>query len=98
MAGTYADQATLATTNAFIDLCKVALLKRAVELSDGTDKLDAPTLNTIASIMQDAGGYASRMAWLIAATNATVGASAPAVPSQGDLQFCVNTLLPKLVR
>lgn len=98
MAGTYTDQATLAQTNEFIALVKVALLKRAVELDDGNAKLDVGTLNLIFAIMQDPDTYAKRMAWLIAGTNATVGAAAPAVPTESDVQYCVNTLLPKLVR
>lgn len=39
MPGTYAEQATLAQTNEFIDLCKVALLKRVVELDAFLPKL-----------------------------------------------------------
>jgi hypothetical protein len=98
MAGTYQDQAYLASLNDFITLVKVALLKRAVELDDGSTKQTVGTLNLISSIMSDPDSYAKRMGWLIAATNATVGAAAPAVPSASDVQYCVNTLLPKLVR
>jgi hypothetical protein len=98
MAGTYADMAQLAVLNDFINLCRVSLLKRAVELDDGTDKLSAGMLNLIGSIMSDAENYAKRMAWLIAAGNATIAAAAPAVPSEGDTQYAVNTFLPKLVR
>jgi hypothetical protein len=98
MAGTYAEMAELATLNDFVNLCKISLLKRAVELDDGTDKQTVGILNLLSGIMTDSDGYAKRMAWLIAAGNATISAAAPAVPSEGDTQFAVNTFLPKLVR
>jgi hypothetical protein len=98
MAGTYAEMATLASMDSFITLCKVSLLKRAVELDEGEAKQTAAMLNLISGVMSDAEGYAKRMAWLIAAGNATISAAAPTVPTEGDTQYAVNTFLPKLVR
>ena len=111
MAGTYADQSTLATDNAFIALCRVALLKRALELSaEATARLAANEAARVIlnqsnaeialcnSVLSDAQGYAQRMAWLVAAGNATIGAAAPALPTQNDVQYAVNQTLPTLVR
>lgn len=98
MPGTAADITTLANSNDFIAQCRVALVKRAVEIDAGTDRQSATTLNGVASIMSNSEDIAKRMAWLVAAGNATIAAAAPAVPSEGDTQFAVNTLLPKLLR
>ena len=98
MAGTYAEQTTLAQDSQFINLCRAALIKRAFELDDGTDKQTLGTLNLVNGVMSDSAGYAQRMAWLVACGNPTIGAAAPVLPSQGDVQYAVNTYLPKLVR
>jgi hypothetical protein len=96
MAGTYADQATLAVSSTFISQCKVALIHRAVELNDGSDRLSIGMLNLIRNVLSDSETYAGRVAWLVAAGNPTIAAAAPAVPSEGDTQFAVNTILPVL--
>ena len=98
MAGTAADIAVLATLNEFIVQCRVALVKRAVEIDAGSDRQSAQMLNGVAGIMSNSEDISKRMAWLIAAGNPTISAAAPAVPSEGDTQYAVNTMLPKLVR
>ena len=98
MAGTAADIATLASLNDFIARVRVALIKRAVEIDAGSDRQSAATLNGVASIMSNSEDIAKRMAWLVAAGNPTIAAAAPSVPSEGDTQYAVNTMLPKLVR
>jgi hypothetical protein len=98
MAGAASDIATLASLNEFIVKVRVALVKRAVEIDAGSDRQSASTLNTVAGIMSDSEDIAKRMAWLVAAGNPTIAAAAPAVPSEGDTQYAVNTMLPKLVR
>jgi hypothetical protein len=113
MPGTYAEQATLANTSEFIDLCRVALIKRVVELDTNnaslvtelmgkasdpaSSKFMLSTSSLATRIIGDAESFAKRMAWLVAAGNPTIGVNAPAVPKEGDVQFAVNTFLPKLI-
>jgi hypothetical protein len=113
MPGTYAEKAELATLNDFINLCKIALLTRAVELdtnnaalvAEMTGKASDPAStkfmlsasSLVSRIVNDADGYAKKMAWLVAAGNPTIGANAPAVPKEGDVQYAVNSFLPKLI-
>jgi hypothetical protein len=113
MPGTYADQADLANANDFIALCKVSLLKRAIELDTNNATLLAELMGKASDpastkfmlsatsitgrIASDADGYAKRMAWLVASGNPTIGAAAPAVPKEGDVQYAVNTFFPKLI-
>ena len=98
MAGTASDVAYLASLNTFIAQVRVALIKRAVEIDAGSDRQTTSMLNGVAGIMSNSEDIAKRMAWLIAAGNPTIAAAAPAEPSEGDTQFAVNTMLPKLVR
>ena len=93
MAGTFADKATLATDNAFISKCKVAMLFRARELTDSQTAQTYATLAKMNGILANAGADAGSMAWLVATGNATIGGAAPAIPSDGDTQFAVNTFL-----
>ncbi len=99
MAGTFAEKATLAVDNVFINKVRVALIFRANELLTSTAAQSATTknaLNTADGIFRSAASDASNMAWRIAAGNATIGAAAPAVPIDSDVQFAVNTLLALL--
>ena len=98
MAGTASDISTLASLNDFIQQVRVALVQRAVEIDADTDRQSAAMLNMVASIMSSSEDIAKRLAWLIAAGNPTIAAAAPAVPSESDTQYAVNTMLPKLVR
>ena len=98
MAGTYADQAALATSNEFIAKVRVAIIKAALDIFLGTDRKSVEMLQLVSNILIDSESYAKQMAWLIAGGNATVGAAAPAVPDDGALSWCVNDMLPKLVR
>ena len=99
MPGTFAEKATLATDNAFINKCRVALMFRATELLASTAAQNASTLKTLTvadGILRSAGSDAASMAWRVAAGNATIGAAAPAVPNDSDTQFAVNTFLALL--
>lgn len=93
MAGTFSDQATLAQDVAFINKVRAAMLFRAVELTTSESPQTLDTLQKMDSILQSAGGQAPSLAWLVATGNATIAAAAPAVPSDGDVQFVVNTFL-----
>lgn len=99
MAGTFADKATLANDNAFINKVRVALIFRANELINSTSAQNLATYEAVGNakaIFQNAGSDASSMAWRVAAGNATIGAAAPTVPIDSDVQFAVNTLLALL--
>lgn len=96
MAGTFADKATLATDNAFINKVRVALIFRANELLTSTTAQNVRTLNSMNSIFLSAGSDALSMAWRVAASNSTIGSAAPAVPIDSDVQFAVNTILTLL--
>lgn len=96
MAGTFTDKATLANDNAFINKCRTAMLFRANELTVSSTAQTYATLSKMNAILQSAGDVAPKMAWLVATGNATIGAAAPAVPSDSDTQFAVNTMLSLL--
>jgi len=99
MAGTFAEKATLAVDNAFINKIRVALIFRANELLASTAAQGAGTkaaLTSADAIFRTAGSDAPSMAWRVAAGNATIGAAAPAVPIDSDVQFAVNTILALL--
>lgn len=95
MAGTFAEQATLATDNTFIDKCRVAMLFRANQVLTSAELNDKTSKKIIQAkgIISNAGGDALNMAWKVATGNATIAGAAPAVPVDGDVQFAVNTQL-----
>lgn len=93
MAGTFAEQATLANDNAMIDKCRVAMLFRANELLSSQTAQKLAVLQQAKNIVTNAGADAPSMAWKLATGNATIAAAAPAVPSDGDVQFSVNVQL-----
>lgn len=97
MAGTLTDKATLATDNAFINKCRVAILARAVELTTGKEVAQSyTTLSQMHAIIVNAGADAAGMAWRVVAGDPAIGAAAPAVPSDSDTQAAVNTFLAEL--
>ena len=93
MAGTFADQATLAGDNAFINKCRAAMIFRAVELVNSSTAQNLATLSKMDSIIRSAAGSAEVMARLIASGNATIAAASPAVPIDSDVQFAVNQFI-----
>jgi uncharacterized membrane protein YadS len=93
MPGTFADKATLASDNAFINKCRAAMIFRANELMTSATAQTVTTLDKMQGIMASAGSGADRMAWIVACGNSAIGAAAPAVPSDSDTQFAVNTFL-----
>lgn len=97
MAGTLAEQAELATSNAFIAKVRCAMIYRANELYNSESKQTLAVLQQAKQILQSAAGNAETVAALIASGNATIAAAAPAVPSDGDTQYAVNVTLPMLV-
>ncbi len=96
MAGTFAEQATLATDNAFINKCRTAMLFQAMQLTTSATAQNVKTLAQMQSILQSAGGSAANLAWVVATGNSTIAAAAPVVPNDSDTQFAVNTILALL--
>ena len=95
MAGTFAEQATLAADNGFIAKCRCAIIFRAVELlgTQGTNEfIRAAMLNAL----RNAGADAPLMAARLASGSTAIAAAAPAVPSDADTQTAVNVFLSRL--
>ena len=97
MAGTFADQATLVSDNAFIAKIRCALIYRANELYNSATAQSYRALVQARSILDNAGADAQKYAFLVASGNPTIDSSAPAVPSDGDTQYAVNTFLTSLL-
>lgn len=97
MAGTFTDQNTLATDNAFIAKVRCAMIYRANQNATSSSRNTLDELQQAKSILMNAAAEASNMARLIASGNATIAAAAPAVPSDGDTQYAVNTTLALLI-
>lgn len=97
MAGTFSDQATLAADNAFIAKVRCALIFRANELYNSATAQSYRTLAQARAILDSAGADAQKYAFLVASGNPTIAAAAPAVPSDGDTQYAVNTFLTSLL-
>lgn len=98
MAGTFADQATLASDNAFIAKVRAAMIYRATELSASETAQTWIVLNQARNILNNAGAEAEHIAALISSGNPTIAAAAPAVPSDGDTQYAVNVTLTNLLK
>jgi hypothetical protein len=98
MAGTFADQATLAADNSFIAKVRCAMIYRANELFTSVSAQDYRVTVQARDILMSAAGNASSVAALVASGNATIAAAAPAVPNDGDTQYAVNTVLTTLLK
>ena len=98
MAGTFADQATLASDNAFIAKVRIAMNARAVEQYYSAPAHPYFLLAQARQILQDAGNDAPRIAWLAIAADAAIKAAAPAVPSDSATQAAVNIVLTALLK
>jgi hypothetical protein len=97
MAGTFADQATLASDNAFIAKVRAALIYRATELYNSETAQSWAVLKQARGILDNAGGDAAKIAALVASGNPTIAAAAPVVPSDSDTQYAVNVVLTDLL-
>lgn len=97
MAGTYSEQITLANDNTFIGKVRVALIFRANQLYTSATAQTYRTLAQANTILGNAGADAPKYAFLVATANPTIAAAAPAVPSDGDTQYAVNTILSSLL-
>ena len=98
MAGTYSEQATLASDNAFIAKVKVAMIKRAIEFYNSGTPQEYKVLEQSRRIINNAGSEAASIAALVVSAISTISAAAPAVPSDVDTQAGVNTVLTALLK
>lgn len=98
MAGTFAEQAQLASDIAFIAKVRVAMIFRANELFNSTSAQTLSVLQQSKGILSNAGSQAPDIAALVATGNATVAAAAPTIPSDGDTQYAVNTVLTSMLK
>lgn len=103
MAGTLADQAALANTNAFIDNVRVAILSRSKKILDNTagreteaGKLQRQLAIIHSAISSGLGGLERQVAWLVATMDNSISSGSPALPADNDLQNAVNTQLARL--
>jgi len=97
MAGTLAEQSELAVSNAFIAKVKCAMIFRANQNYTSETKQSLAVLEQSKSILRNAASDAPALAAIIASGNATIAAAAPAVPSDADTQYAVNTALTMLI-
>ena len=100
MAGTYADQVTLASTTSFVQKVQVALLFRANQNMTSTAAQNPAMMAVLAqahNILSNGGSDAQRYAWIVATCNPTIAAAAPAIPSDGDTQYAVNTFMTQML-
>lgn len=98
MAGTFAEQAELASSNAFVAKVKVAMIFRATELFNSQAAQTISTLQQAKGILSNAGAQAPDIAALVATGNPTIAAAAPAIPNDGDTQYAVNVVLASLLK
>jgi hypothetical protein len=98
MAGTFADEATLASDNTFIGMVKRAMLTRAVEQYYNSTAQPYSVLNQAKTILITAAGNAADIAALAVAADATIKANAPTIPSDAATQSAVNTVLTALLK
>ena len=98
MAGTFADQADLAADSTFIAKVRVAMITRAVELTNSASVQNYRVLEQMRGILGSGGGDAPRMATLIVTGIPTIAAAAPAHPTDAAIQSAVNTVLTVLLK
>lgn len=96
MAGTFADQSTLAKTNSFVEQCRCAMLFRAVQVMNTNAKVDRRDMDYARNILRSAASDAPHVAWLVVVGTTAIAAAAPATPLDADVQAAVNTFLVQL--
>ena len=98
MAGTFSDQATLASDNTFIGMVKRAMITTAIANYYSTTAQPFSVLQQAREILLTAGGNAANIAALAIAADATIKSNAPAVPSDAATQSAVNVVLAALLK
>ena len=98
MAGTLADQATLAQDSAFVGKVKAAMIFRAVAQYNSASAQTFRTLEQCRGILSDGAGDAQRVAWLCAVGVPSIAAAAPVIPSDAATQSAVDAILAALIK
>ena len=98
MAGTFAEQATLAVDAGLKVKVVAALVKNAtLRLSSGYTPIPTGAVSIMArDIIADPDTWANRWCRVVAYGNATTASAAPAMPPDGDVDFIVNSLFDLL--
>lgn len=94
----YTDVATLAADTTFQAKVKVAIVDAAVDVmaeSEATAQWQARR-DLAVRILADPEAQVARIAMIVAASNETIRAAAPAVPIDGDTAFAVASLWTSL--
>lgn len=94
MPGTYSDVATLAADASYQAKIKVALLDAAIDImAEATTTPQYDRRRELAiDVLRNPDAHVARVALIVAASNETIRAAAPAVPADGDVQFVVNSI------
>lgn len=98
MAGTYAEQATLAVTNEFIDKVRVAMVKRGIEKYFATTAQEFGVLEQARNILRSGANDAPLIALLTVVGNTNIAAAAPVVPDDATVQAGVVVVLDALLK
>ena len=98
MAGTFAEQAELAADSTFVAKVRVAMIARAVELTNSASVQNYRVLEQMRGILSGGGDDAARMAKLIATGIPAIAAAAPVHPTDAAIQSAVNTVLTVLLK
>lgn len=98
MAGTYTDQATLASMNEFIEKVRVAMVKRAIDRYYSTTAQTFSVLEQSRDVLKNGANEAPRVALLVAVGDSTISAGAPTVPTDAQTLAGVNLVMDALLK
>lgn len=98
MAGTLADQATLAQDSAFVGRVKAAMIFRAVAQYNSASAQTFRTLEQSRETLAGAANKAQEIAWLCAVGVPSIASAAPAIPSDAATQSAVDAILTALIK
>ena len=98
MAGTLADQATLAQDSAFVNKVKAAMIFRAVTQYNSASAQTFRTLEQSRETLNGAASRAQEIAWLCVVGVPSIASAAPAIPSDAATQSAVDAILAALIK
>lgn len=98
MAGTLADQATLAQDSAFVNKVKAAMIFRAVAQYNSASAQTFRTLEQSRDTLAGAANKAQEIAWLCAVGVPSIASAAPVIPPDAATQSAVDAILAALIK
>ena len=98
MAGTYADQATLASMNEFIDKVRVAMISQAITRYFSAEPQTFQVLQQAKVVLDNGGVDAGRIAALVATGVPSIASAAPAVPSDANTLAGIIVVMDALLK